>query len=492
MSKGRSLSAVLASAFLAAVAAFLLSTALAHGGTGSQRMRAVPAGASLMEHPLTAADPPSLARWWGPAAAVRTVLNQISVNNLQQDVQTLAGFGTRHTMSSQTDPVRGIGAAKDWLFSQLQSIAATSGGHMTVQQQSFVQPVSENIPVPTTITNVVATLAGTDPTAAGRTYVVSAHYDSRVQDLLNFTDDAPGADDDASGVAALLELARVMAAHPAKATIVFVAFDGEEQGQYGSQFFVNQLKAGGVNVQADLNMDIIGNSVGDNGVRDPSTIRLYSEGVPIAATPSQIAQLESAGGENDSASRELARYIQETGSNGATRMNVDLVGRVDRIGRTGDQFSFDRQGYPAVRFTEPNENYNHEEQNVAVQNGVQFGDLPAFIDYGYLARATRVVGSTLAALATAPEAPVNARAVVPPLSNSIDLRWNANPESDVVGYEVVWRDSTDSLWTHAIKVGNVTDYMVVGLNRDATLFGVRAINSAGDLSPVAYAGPASS
>ena len=173
-------------------------------------------------------------------------------------------------------------------------------------------------------------------------------------------------------------------------------------------------------------------------------------------------------------------------------MNVDLVSRVDRIGRTGDQLSFDRQGYPAVRFTEPNENYNHEEQNVAVQNGVQFGDLPAFIDYGYLARATRVVGSTLAALATAPEAPVNARAVVPPLSNSIDLRWNANPESDVVGYEVVWRDSTDSLWTHAIKVGNVTDYMVVGLNRDATLFGVRAINSAGDLSPVAYAGPANS
>lgn len=482
MSKGRSLSAVLASAFLGAVAAFLLSSALAHGGTGSRGIG----------RPQTEADAQPLARWWGPPAVVRTALNQISVKNLQQDVQTLAAFGTRHTSSSQTDPARGIGAAKTWLVSQFQTVAATSHGNMTVQSQSFVQPVSPNIPVPTTITNVVATLAGTDSTAAARTYVVSAHYDSRVQDVLNFTSDAPGADDDASGVAALLELARVMATHPAKATIMFVAFDGEEQGQYGSQFFANQLKAAGTNVQADLNMDIIGNSVGDNGLRDPGTIRLYSEGVPVAATATQIAQLQVGGGENDSASRELARYIQETGSNGATRMKVDLVSRPDRINRSGDQFSFDRLGYPAVRFTEPNENYDHEEQNVAVQNGVQFGDLPEFIDYGYLARATRAVGSTLAALATAPAAPVNTREVVSPFSSSIDLRWNANLESDVVGYEVVWRDSIDPLWTHAINVGNVTDYNVTGLNKDATLFGVRAINSAGDLSPVAYAGPASS
>lgn len=488
MSKGRSLSAVLASAFVGAIAAFLLSTALAHGGTASRRIERsrMQAGASLADAGT------SLTHWWGPPAPVRSMLNQVSVKNLQQDVQTLAAFGTRHTGSSQTDPARGIGAAKTWLVSQFQSIAAASGGSMTVQQQSFVQPVSSNIPVPTVITNVVATLAGTDPTAANRVYVVSAHYDSRVQDVLDFTDDAPGADDDASGVAALLELARVMAAHPAKATIEFVAFDGEEQGQYGSSFFVNQLKAGGANVQADLNMDIIGNSVGDDGVSNPSTIRLYSEGVPLAATPTQIEQIQADGGENDSASRELARYIAETGANGATRMNIDLVSRPDRIGRAGDQFSFDKQGYPAVRFTESNENYAHEYQNVAVQNGVQFGDLPGFIDYGYLSRATRAVGSTLAALATAPEAPVNARAVVSPLSNSIDLRWNANPESDVVGYEVVWRDSSASQWTNAIKVGNVTDYNATGLNKDATLFGVRAINSAGDLSPVAYAAPASS
>ena len=343
------------------------------------------------------------------------------------------------------------------------------------------------MPVPTPMTNVVATLQGTDPTAASRVYVVSAHYDDRVTDLLDFTDDAPGADEDASGVAALLELARVMAAHPAEATIEFALFDGEEQGLYGSSFFASQSKAAGANIQADLNMDIIGNSMGDNGLRAPNAIRVYSEGVPIAANASQITTIQQLGGENDSASRQLARFIAETGPSNATRMNVDLVSRVDRLLRGGDQLSFDRQGFPAVRYTEANENFNHEDQNVAVQNGVQFGDLPQFIDYGYLTRATRLVGSSLAALARAPGAPaVVQEHLGSARSNTVRLSWNANPESDVVGYEVVWRDSTDANWTHVIPVGNVTDFTTTNLNRDATLFGVRAINSAGDQSPVAF------
>jgi Peptidase family M28 len=475
------MSAVLGSAFLAALAAFLISTALAHGG-GAKR-------GTLARQAHSTGQPQ--ARWWGPPADVRAMLKQVSVANLQRDVQTLVAFGTRHTMSSQTDPARGIGAAESWLNAQLQADAALSGGAMTVQQQTFIQPVSSNIPVPTQITNILATLQGTDPTAASRVYVVSAHYDARVTDVLNFTDDAPGADEDASGVAAVLELARVMAAHPAKATIEFALFDGEEQGLYGSAFSAQQNKAAGTNVQADLNMDVIGNSLGDNGVRDPNTMLLYSEGVPATATANQISLMQSVGGENDSASRQLARFIAETGPSNATRMNVDLVPRRAPFLRGGDQISFDQQGYPAVEYSEANENFNHVDQDVHVQNGVQFGDLPQFIDYGYLIRATRLVGSSLAALARAPEAPVNLQehtAVPAPLrsTNTVSLTWNASPESDVVGYEVVWRDAIDQTWTHVIPVGNVTAFTTASPNRNTSLFGVRAINQAGQLSPVAF------
>ena len=480
MSRGRSISTVLASAFLAALAAFLISTALAQGGGEKRGTLARPA--------VTTGQPQ--ARWWGPPADVRAMLNRISPRNLQQDVQTLVGFGTRHTASSQTDPVRGIGAAGDWLFTQLQADAAASGGAMTVQRQSFVQPVTAHIPVPTTITNILATLTGTDPTAAPRIYVVSAHYDDRVSDLLNFTADAPGADADASGVAAVLELARVMAAHPAKATIEFALFDGEEEGLFGSAFSAAQLKANGKDVQADLNMDVIGNSLGDNGVRDPNTIRLYSEGVPPTATANQLATIETAGGENDSASRELARFIAETGPSNATRMNVDLVPRRAPLLGGSDHLSFNQQGYPAVDYSEANEDFNHVDQDVRVQNGVQFGDLPEFLDYGYLTRATRLVGSSLAALARAPEAPVNlvehTATANPGGSNTVSLTWNANPESDIVGYEVVWRNSIDQTWTHVIPVGNVTSFTIASPNRNVALFGVRAIDSAGDLSPVAF------
>jgi len=433
--------------------------------------------------------------WWKPSADVRAMLNQISPANLQQYDTALVGFGTRHTLSSQTDPVRGVGAARDWITSQLQQIAATSNGSMTVQQQSFVQPVGSTIPVPTTITNVVATLQGTDPSASNRVYVVCAHYDDRVTDVLDFTSDAPGANRDGSGVAAMLELARVFAQHPAKATIVFAAFAGEEQGLFGSAFFAAQERASGANVQGVLNMDTIGSPLGGNGVSEPHTISVYSEGVPTNATPNQIAILQAVGGENDGVSRQLARYIQETGENNG--MDINLVWRRDRLLRAGDQISFLRQGFPAARFTEPNENYNHEAQNVRVENGVQFGDLPQFLDFDYLARVTRVVGSSLAALANSPGAPTNARLITTPPpglqgSNDTELRWNANPESDVVGYEVVWRDSTEPLWTHAVQVGNVTDYTLTGKNKDDTQFGIRAIDSQGYRSPVAFPMPAAS
>ena len=480
MSRLRSPSGVLASAVVAPLMGFLLSGGPARGDAATPP-----------------AEPARIAKWWRPPADVRAMLSQISPENLEQADSALVGFGTRHTASSQTDPVRGIGAAAHWIFDQLQQIAATSGGSMTVQQQTFVQPVASNIPVPTTITNIIATLQGTDSTAADRIYVVGAHYDDRVTDVLNFTSDAPGADEDGSGVAAMLELARVMVSHPAKATIVFAAFAGEEQGLYGSTFSARQLAAAGANVQACLNMDTIGSPLGDNGVNGRHTINVFAEGVPTAATPSEIATLQVAGGENDGSARQLARYIKETGENGATDMNVNLVWRRDAILRASDQVSFLAQRFPAIRFTEPNKNFNHVDQDVRVQNGVQFGDLPQFLDFNYVARVTRVVGSSLAALASSPRAPSNARMVVTPPpgfvgSNDTVLHWDANPESDVVGYEVVLRDSTDPLWTKALEVGNVTQDTITVPDPVKTQFGVRAIDSQGHRSPISYAVPSSS
>jgi hypothetical protein len=465
MPRLRSIALVLAAAVLAVVA---LAGPPARGRDDAQR-------------------PP---HWWKPPADVRNTLARVDARSLERFDRGLVSFGTRHTLSSQDDPQRGIGAARDWITGQFDAIAATSGGRMTVELDSFIQPPGPRIPNPTRITNVVATLKGTDPTALDRVYVVGGHYDSRVTDVLNGTDDAPGANDDGSGTSATLELARVIAPHPTDATIVFIAYAGEEQGLFGSEHIAQVAKDRGWNVQGVLNMDIIGSPVGETGIREPRQIRLFSEGVPTAETPAEGNIRRSIGGENDSNSRQLARYVKETGENPATGMEVKLVWRRDRFLRSGDQVSWLLRGWPAVRFTEPNENFKHEHQDVRVENGVQFGDLLEFVDFQYLARVTRVVGSSLLALSRSPRAPVNSRVITAQLTSDTELRWNANPEADVVGYEVVWRDSTEPLWTHARQVGNVTDYTIAGLNKDDVQLGVRAIDSEGNRSPVAATVPA--
>jgi hypothetical protein len=430
-------------------------------------------------------------RWWKPPADVRRMLASVDARRLEAYDHALVGFGTRHTLSSQDDPHRGIGAARDWIRARFDEIASTSGGHMTVSLDSFVQPPADRIPAPTRLTNVVATLHGTDPGSADRVYVVGAHYDSRRTDVLDGSGDAPGANDDGSGVSAVIELARVMAAHPSEATIVFVAYAGEEQGLYGSDHLAQVAKAAGWNVQGVLNMDIVGSPNGGNGVREPHTIRLFSEGVPTAETPAQAAQRLAVGGENDGISRQLARYVKETGENRAAGMDVKLVWRRDRYLRSGDQVSWLLRGWAGVRFTEPNENFDHEHQDVRVQDGTQFGDLERFVDFRYLQRVTRVVGSSLAALARAPRPPRDSRVIASALGYDTELRWTADPEPDVVGYEVVWRDSTEPLWTHARRVGDVTDATIKGLNKDDNQMGVRAIDRDGNRSPVAFAVPAS-
>jgi hypothetical protein len=421
--------------------------------------------------------------------ALRALIHEIDPDRIRATIQRLVQFGTRHTLSSQTDPVRGIGAATAWVAQQMQAIAATSNGNMTVQQQRFVQPVASRIPVPTTITNVIATLKGT--ASPERFYVVTGHLDSRVTDVMNFTSDAPGADDDGSGVACVLELARVFATHQFPGTIVFATVAGEEQGLYGSTFMAQQMAAAGNDVQGMFSNDIIGASHSFDGHRpDPFTVRMFLEGIPTDVTSSQISLMQSVGGENDGVSRQLGRFVRSVAPFDLTGMDIRLIWRRDRYLRGSDHLSFQGQGYPAARFTEPRENFDHEHQDVQVVDGVQFGDLIEFVDFDYAARVSRVNAAALWGLASSPSTPKNARIHTnPPATfsgtNLTTMDWNANPETNLAEYEVVLRQTTEPDWTQAIPVGNVTS-VTLDISKDNVQFGIRVVDQNGNRSPVAF------
>jgi hypothetical protein len=424
-----------------------------------------------------------------PDRELRALLREIDADRIQAGVERLAAFGTRHTLSAQDDPVRGIGAARDWIFEQLTGYAAASGGRMTVEQQSFIQPVSPRIPTPTRITNVIATLRGS--AAPERIYVVTGHYDSRASNVLDFTSDAPGADDDASGVAAVLELARVMATRPSEATIVFAAVAGEEQGLYGSDHMAQVFKDAGADVQAMFSNDIIGTGEAYDGTPpDPRTVRLFVEGVPTSETAAQAAIRKSVGGENDGPSRQLGRFVRDVAENPQTGMRVRVIWRRDRYLRGSDHISFLLRGYPAARFTEPRENFAHEHQDVRVVDGQQFGDLVEFCDFDYIARVTRVNAATLWSLAQAPSTPRGVVIDTTQLTNETTLRWQAGTEADLAGYEVLWRETTAPDWTHVIDVGNVST-VTINLSKDNVFFGVRAVDRTGHRSPAAAPQPSS-
>jgi hypothetical protein len=444
--------------------------------------------APLLSGTALAETDPALARQ-APDDGLRALLREIDPDRIKATILRLVQFGTRHTASSQTDPVRGIGAATAWVYGQMQAIAATSSGRMTVQKQTFVQPVSSNIPVPTTITNVIATLKGT--AAPERFYVITGHLDSRVTDVLNFTGDAPGADDDGSGVAVMLELARLFATRQFPGTLVFATVAGEEQGLYGSAFMAAQMKAAGADVQGMFSNDIVGASQAFDGTRpDPRTVRLFVEGIPTAVTQAQISVMQSVGGENDGMTHQLARFVTDVAPFNLTGMNIRVIWRRDRYLRGSDHLSFQAQGYPAARFTEPRENFNHEHRDVEVINGVQFGDLPQFVDYDFTARVARVNGAALWALATNPATPKNLQIhTTPPVGfagiNTTTLSWDANPEPDLAGYEVVMRETTSPDWTSAVGVGNVTT-VTLNISKDNVQFGLRAVDKSGHRSPAAF------
>ena len=416
-------------------------------------------------------------------APIPQMLRQVDAHHIEKTVRTLVGFGTRNTLSSQDDPKRGIGAARDWLYQQFQDIAKTSDGRMTVELQTFEQQPGKfpRIAAPTKLTNVVATLHGTQPESADRIYVVSGHYDSMCSKPTDAGCDAPGADDDASGVAVALEAARVMAPHKFNATIIFMAVAGEEQGLVGSTYFAEQAKQKNLNIDAMFTNDIVGHG--------NDSLRVFSEGIPSNETPEEARTRRSVGGENDGPSRQLARYILETSHIYVPNFRVWMIYRRDRYLRGGDHVPFLEQGYPAVRFTETNENYDHQHQNVRVENGVQYGDLPQFDTFSYIAKVARVNVAALASLALAPAKPKDVKIVTTRLTNDTDLQWEANKEPDFDHYEIVWRDTAEPTWSHAKAIGRETKYTAANMSKDNYLFGVRAVGKNGAKSQVSYPTP---
>lgn len=417
---------------------------------------------------------------------LRAILAEVDPRRIRATVETLVSFGTRHTLSAQDDPERGIGAARDWIAAQMRSYAEASGGRMTVTVPSYVQEPASRIPTPTRISNVVARLEGsTDP---DRVYVVSGHYDSRATDVMDATSDAPGADDDASGVAVSMELARVMASRRPGATIIFAAVAGEEQGLYGSTFLAQQLRDEGVDVQGMFTNDIVGSSRADDGTRDRTSVRLFVQGVPPNEDSGRAATRLSVGGENDSPARQLGRFVTEVASRRDTGMDVRLVYRLDRYLRGGDQLPFLKQGFPAARFTEPNEDFAHQHQDVRVEDGKQYGDLPRFCDFDYIAGVARVNGAALWSLAQAPGMPVDVGVDTTALTNDTTLMWQPG-SGDPASYEVVWRPTTEPLWQRVIPVGAATS-TTVDLSKDNVEFGVRSVGANGYRSPAVFPFPA--
>ena len=436
-----------------------------------------------------------------PAAATATaarrdpevarMLAEIDARNIERAIRKLVSFGTRNTLSAQDNPARGIGAARDWLRDEFQQIAAQTGGRMTVELQRFGQEPGRfpRIARPTRVTNVVATLRGAQPASAGRVYVVSGHYDSMCTSPTDAECDAPGANDDASGTAAVLEMARVMSRRTFDATLVFMAVAGEEQGLVGATYFAEQAQKNNVDIEAMFTNDIVGNTLGGNGVRDRRTVRVFSEGVPSAETEAEARTRRSVGGENDSASRQLARYIVETAAAYLPAFRVEMIYRRDRYLRGGDHIPFLERGYAAVRFTEPNEDYTHQHQNLRTENGVRYGDLPEFVDYAYVADVARANAAALATLARAPARPKAVVILTRRLTNDTDLQWAANAEPDLAGYEIVWRETSSPVWTHSRAVGRATSYTMKGMSKDNYFFGVRAVDREGHRSPASFPRP---
>jgi hypothetical protein len=410
---------------------------------------------------------------------IAAALQQVSSQQIQANIQKLVSFGTRLTLSAQDDASiargRGIGAAREWIRSEFERYSRECGGCLEVKTDRFTEEPADRIPKPTILTNVYAVLKGTDPANAKRIVLVTGHYDSRNSDTFDAAGDAPGANDDGSGTAVSLECARVLSKLKFPATIIFLTVAGEEQGLNGSHHFAKFAKDEGWDLEAVLNNDIVG---GDRSAeQDHSVVRVFSEGIPAAASDQDLRRIRGLGGENDSGSRQLARYVADVARTYEVGVKPMLVFRLDRFLRGGDHYSFNEQGFSAVRLTEFREDFHHQHQNVRTENGIEYGDLAKFVDYDYVAHVARVNAATLASLAAAPAPPANVHVLTKDLENDSTLTWEASPGGLATEYEVLWRATSSPEWEHVQQCGAATR-VTLKLSKDNVIFAVRAVDRA--------------
>jgi hypothetical protein len=436
--------------------------------------------------------------------AIAAALQQISADRIKAIIERLVSFGTRSSLSSMATDLpagQGITPAADWIAAQFEEISNGCGHCLEVKRDTFTASGDTDpqwagrVPHPTTMTNVYAILRGSDPAAAKRMYLVTGHYDSRNSNTLNFHGTAPGANDDASGVAVSLECARVLSKLHLPASLVFVAVAGEEQGLIGSSHLAKLAKSEGWQLEGVLNNDIVGGNTtpGETGQRK-DTVRVFSEGIPATATPDQTRKIRAIGSVDDAPSRQLARAMAEAGrtylASGRRAFAPTLVSRPDRYLRGGDHTSFNREGFAAVRITEWREDYNHQHQDIRVENGVQFGDLLEFVDFAYVAQVARLNAATLATLAASPGIPGELGIATEKLENGTTLHWKA-PEGAAAGlhYELLWRGTDAAHWEYMQPVeadaAKPTVSITVPISKDNVIFGVRAVDAAGHRGLVA-------
>lgn len=410
--------------------------------------------------------------------AISAMVAEVSPSNLEALIKKLVSFQTRHTLSDTLSKTTGIGAARTWIKSEFERCGAASNGRLQVSFDTFTQAADgRRIKEPVILKNVLAILPGTDPNDK-RMLMVSGHYDSRVTDVMNIKDFAPGANDDASGVAAVLEMCRIMSKYKFNCTLVFVAMVGEEQGLYGATNLAKRAKEEGWNVHLLMNNDIVGNSYGmETDIKDNRSVRVFSEGVSPAETKEQAAARISSGTDNDGKARQAARYIKEVAERYVDQLEVKLIYRRDRYLRGGDHTPFSQQGFAAVRITEMNEDFNRQHQDVRTENGFKFGDLPEYVDYNYLQKVTRMNLSVMSNIALGVQEPENATVVTSGLTNKTVLKWEVPKGKVPAGYYVLMRETTSPFWEKKIFFKENT--ATLSYSKDNYFFGVQAVDENG-------------
>jgi hypothetical protein len=414
-------------------------------------------------------------------AEIEKMVKEISADSLQSYIKSMVAFGTRNTLSTQNNPKRGIGAARNWVLGKFNEFAKQSNGRLSAfMDTTTLQPDKRRIDTITLLGNVVATLKGTDPND-NRIFIISGHLDNMRSSPTERLGDAPGANDDASGCAAVIECARIMSKYNFPATIIFVTVSGEEQGLLGSAFMSEKAKKENWNIVAVLNNDIMGsNNSNETNIINNTKVRVFSEGIPAYETEKVAANIRNLGLENDGKSRQLARYVKEIGERYVDNMEVVLIYRNDRFLRGGDHTPYVQRGFAAVRITEMNENYTRQHQDVRVENGIQYGDLETYIDYEYLRKNTGVNLANLANLSKAPAMPDSVKMEVKKLTNSTLLYWQTPKSGKVKGYYVLVRETTSAFWQR--KIFTTENEIRLPYSKDNYFFAVQSVNESGNES----------